>query len=161
MFDLFNPLQQDLTAKALSRNETRLPDILCLQEIESLIALRAFNERHLGSHYTHALLIDSRDFRQIDVGVPTNLEILSAPTHVDDLDPKPDDPKRPFLFSRDCLEVELALPGGDRLTEHVALAGNLDQRRVAVAHVDVGDLEISHSPPRFAIGTGRSRYLRR
>lgn len=116
MFDLFNPLQRDLTAKALSRNETGFPEVLCLQEIESLIALRAFNERHLGNHYTRALLIDSRDFRQIDVGVLTRLEILRARTHVDDLDPKPDDPKRPFLFSRDCLEVELALPGGRRLT---------------------------------------------
>ena len=48
MFDLFNPLQRDLTAKALKRGGTRLPEVLCLQEIESLIALRAFNERHLG-----------------------------------------------------------------------------------------------------------------
>jgi endonuclease/exonuclease/phosphatase family metal-dependent hydrolase len=116
MFDLFNPLQRELTAKALSRDGVGLPDVLCLQEIESLIALRTFNERHLGSYYKRALLVDSRDFRQIDVGVLTNLEILSARTHVDDLDPKPDDPKRPFLFSRDCLEVELALPGARRLT---------------------------------------------
>jgi endonuclease/exonuclease/phosphatase family metal-dependent hydrolase len=116
MFDLFNPLQRDLTAKALSRDGAELPDILCLQEIESLIALRAFNERHLGGHYTRAVLIDSRDFRQIDVGVLTTLEILSVRTHVDDLDPTPDDPKRPFLFSRDCLEVEFALPGNRQLT---------------------------------------------
>src|SRR3954447_22055397 len=116
MFDLFNPLQRDLTAKALKRGGTGLPELLCLQEIESLIALRAFNERHLGGHYKRALLVDSRDFRQIDVGLLTNLEILSVRTHVDDLDPKPDDPKRPFLFSRACLEVELALRGGRRLT---------------------------------------------
>jgi hypothetical protein len=44
------------------------------------------------------------------VGVRTNPEILGARSHVDDLDPKPDDSKRPFLFSRDCFEVELALP---------------------------------------------------
>jgi hypothetical protein len=49
MFDLFNPLQRDLTAKALKRGATGLPEVLCLQEIESLIALRAFNERHLGA----------------------------------------------------------------------------------------------------------------
>ena len=41
MFDLFNPLQRDLTAKALKRGGTKLPEVLCLQEIESLIALRA------------------------------------------------------------------------------------------------------------------------
>jgi len=45
MFDLFNPLQRDLTARALSQDGGGLPDILCLQEIESLIALRAFNDR--------------------------------------------------------------------------------------------------------------------
>lgn len=116
MFDLFNPRQRRLTAKALSRDGGLFPDILCLQEIESLIALRTFNEKHLGSHYKRALLVDSRDFRQIDVGILTNLEILSVRSHVDELDPKRDDPERPFLFSRDCLEVELALPGNRRLT---------------------------------------------
>jgi len=116
MFDLFNPLQRQLTAQALSRDDSGLPDVLCLQEIESLIALRTFNEKHLGSHYKNALLIDSRDFRQIDVGLLTNLELLSVRTHVDELDPVPDDPKRPFLFSRDCLEIEVALPEGRRLT---------------------------------------------
>lgn len=116
MFDLFNPLQRELTARALSRDGVGLPEVLCLQEVESLIALRAFNERHLGSHYQRALLVDSRDFRQIDVAVLTNLEILGVRSHVDDLDPKPDDPKRPFLFSRDCLEVVVALPNGQPLT---------------------------------------------
>jgi endonuclease/exonuclease/phosphatase family metal-dependent hydrolase len=81
-----------------------------------LIALRTFNEKHLGSHYKYALLVDSRDFRQIDVAVLTNLEVLGFRSHVDDLDPTPDDPARPYLFSRDCLEIELALPGNRRLT---------------------------------------------
>ena len=43
MFDLFNPDQRKLTARALSRDGSGLPDVLCLQEIESLIALRVFN----------------------------------------------------------------------------------------------------------------------
>jgi hypothetical protein len=78
MFDLFNPLQRELTAKALARDGGVLPEVLCLQEVESLIALRAFNERHLGDHYKRALLVDSRDFRQIDVGVLTNLDKTEA-----------------------------------------------------------------------------------
>jgi endonuclease/exonuclease/phosphatase family metal-dependent hydrolase len=119
LFELFNPQQRELTARALSRDGATFPDLLCLQEIESLIALREFNERHLGSFYKHALLVDSRDFRQIDVAVLTNLEILSARTHVDDLDPTPDDPKRPWLYSRDCLEVTVALPGQRQLTVFV------------------------------------------
>jgi hypothetical protein len=36
MFDLFKPLQRKLTARALSRDGEPYPDILCLQEIESL-----------------------------------------------------------------------------------------------------------------------------
>lgn len=89
---------------------------MCLQEVESLIALRTFNERHLNSHYQHALLVDSRDFRQIDVAVLTNFDILGVRSHVDDLDPKASDPKRPWLFSRDCLEVVVGLHTGQPLT---------------------------------------------
>jgi endonuclease/exonuclease/phosphatase family metal-dependent hydrolase len=115
LFELFNPIQRELAAKAITRDDTILPDVLCLQEVESLIALRAFNERHLGSAYRFALLVDSRDFRQIDVAILSRLPILDVQTHVDDLDPLPDDPKRPWLFSRDCLELEFAL-GARRLT---------------------------------------------
>ena len=117
LFELYNPSQRALTAKALSRdNSAALPDVLCLQEIESLIALRKFNEDHLGSYYKRALLIDSRDFRQIDVAVLTNLDILSVRTHVDDRDPQAVNPEWPFMFSRDCLEVEVLLPAARRLT---------------------------------------------
>ena len=115
LFELFNPIQRELAARAITGDGTIVPDILCLQEVESLIALRAFNERHLKSAYRYALLVDSRDFRQIDVAILSRLPILDVQSHVDDLDPLPDDPKRPWLFSRDCLEVEFAL-GTRRLT---------------------------------------------
>jgi endonuclease/exonuclease/phosphatase family metal-dependent hydrolase len=80
------------------------PDLLCLCEIESMLALRVFNEENLGGHYPYALLIDSYDFRQIDVAVLSRKEIISVRTHVDDLD---SDGQR--IFSRDCLEVTVAL----------------------------------------------------
>jgi nitrite reductase/ring-hydroxylating ferredoxin subunit len=116
-FDVFNADQRQLAALALARGgEHPLPDLVVLQEIESLIALRVFNERYLGGYYTEALLVDSRDYRQIDVGV------LAAPTvqldqvriHVDLL-AKPGEqfkPDWPWQFSRDCLEVEVRLAGG-------------------------------------------------
>ena len=94
-----------------------------LQEIESLIALRVFNERYLGGHYTQALLVDSRDYRQIDVGVlaaPT-VQLDQVRTHVDLL-AKPGEqfkPDWPWQFSRDCLEVEARLPGGRTFTVFV------------------------------------------
>ena len=127
LFDLFNVEQRRMAARVLTGDGTRdLPEVLCLQEVESLIALRRFNELHLGAAYPYALLIDSRDFRQIDVAVLSRFPIISARSHVDDLDPMPDDPARPWLFSRDCVEVEIALgpdagtdTGADRLTVFV------------------------------------------
>lgn len=112
---LFNPEQRELAAKVITRDGTGFPDIVCLQEVESLIALRRFNEVHLGGAYKYALLIDSRDFRQIDVGILSNVEIRDVRSHVDDLDPTPDNPLDPWLFSRDCLEIEFDL-GSRQLT---------------------------------------------
>lgn len=110
-FRLFNPLQRDLAAMAITGDGTRLPDVLCLQEVESLIALRSFNEQHLRSAYRYALLIDSRDMRQIDVGVLSNLPIAAVRTHVDDRK-VPADRRDPYLFNRDCVEVTVELPDG-------------------------------------------------
>lgn len=122
LFDLFNPAQRDLEALAITRGGTVLPDVLLLQEVESLIALRKFNEDYIGKKmkkkFKYALVIDSRDFRQIDVGILSNLDILDIRSHVDDIDPEPESKKNPYVFSRDCLEVALALNGGgsQRLT---------------------------------------------
>jgi endonuclease/exonuclease/phosphatase family metal-dependent hydrolase len=116
LMTLFNPEQRELAARALTNDETDLPDIVCLQEVESLLALRRFNEENLQRQYRYALLIDSRDFRQIDVGILSNLEILDIRTHVDDLDPQPDSPTNPWLFSRDCVEIEVALTGNRQLS---------------------------------------------
>jgi hypothetical protein len=108
---VFNATQRELAARALTRGgEHPLPDLMVLQEIESLIALRVFNERYLGGHYTQALLVDSRDYRQIDVGVlaGSTVQILDVRTHVDLL-AKPGEvykPDWPWQFSRDCLEVQ-------------------------------------------------------
>jgi endonuclease/exonuclease/phosphatase family metal-dependent hydrolase len=112
-FELFNPIQRELAALALSRGGATFPDVVLLQEVESLIALRTFNEEKLGAHYDHALLIDSRDLRQIDVGILSRLPILSTRTHVDDTDPQA---AADWLFSRDCLEVTVALPQHRQLT---------------------------------------------
>ena len=114
-FEIFAPEMRQLGATLLKRGGTRLPDVICFQEVESLLALRAFNDLHLGKHYKYALLVDSYDLRQIDVGLLSNLEILSVRSHVDDRDPRA---TRDRLFSRDCLEVVLALnrSGSQRLT---------------------------------------------
>jgi endonuclease/exonuclease/phosphatase family metal-dependent hydrolase len=115
-FELFNPLQRELAARALTGDGSSFPDILLLQEVESLIALRAFNEGPLGGRYKEAVLIDSYDLRQIDVGVLSQLPIVSIRTHVDDLDPRSTGTR---LFSRDCLEVVFELRSGRTLTVFV------------------------------------------
>lgn len=106
-FSQLKPEQRQLGADVLRLPDGTLPDILCVQEVESLLALRLFNEESLGGHYAHAALIDSRDLRQIDVGILSTRPIVSLRTHVDMTDP--DDTGFPWLFSRDCLEVTIAL----------------------------------------------------
>lgn len=120
-FEIFGPQQRDLTAQAIRGSAGgSYPEILCLQEVESLLALREFNAAHLDGFYTNALVVDSRDFRQIDVALLTVQPILALRTHVDELAKgaaaKLVDDDRPQLFSRDCLEVDLALPDGAVLT---------------------------------------------
>ncbi len=104
MFEPYNKEQVKLCADAL-KGANGLPDILCLCEVESLLALRVFNEENLGSHYNQALLIDSYDFRQIDVAILSRREIAQVRSHVD----VPEDNGKGHLFSRDCLEVVLNL----------------------------------------------------
>lgn len=66
-FEIFNPVQREFAGRALTNNGQSYPDVMCLQEVESLLTLRQFNEEFLGNKYKYALLVDSRDFRQIDV----------------------------------------------------------------------------------------------
>jgi hypothetical protein len=82
-------------------------------EVENLLALRKFNEGFFEGHYDYTLIVDSRDFRQIDVGILTTKDIISVKSHVDD-----QDKKGKFIFSRDCLEVVIGLnkSGSKRLT---------------------------------------------
>ena len=114
--ELFNPEQRALSAMALTGNGNSYPDVICMQEVESLLSLRMFNREHLEGQYPYAVLIDSYDFRQIDVGVLSRLPILNVRTHVDEKQQYPHDPKRPWLFSRDCLEVEVDLGKPGSLT---------------------------------------------
>ena len=109
-FDIFNNTQRTLAARALTQDGQVSPDVICLQEVESLIALRVFNELYLENAYPYALLIDSRDLRQIDVGILSNLPITRARSHVDDF-VKNGEFKGTPLFSRDCLEVTLEYNG--------------------------------------------------
>ena len=107
-------------------------DILCLQEVDSMEALKAFEYGYLfrmvGAGYRHKYLVEGNDSRGIDVGVMMRdetadgekIEIVDIRSHAAltyrDLDlftpalaatAKPDD----RIFKRDCLEMELKIGG--------------------------------------------------
>ena len=114
-------------------------DILCLQEVDSMEALKAFEYGYLfrmvGAGYRHKYLVEGNDSRGIDVGVMMRdetrdgekIEIVDIRSHAaltyGDLDlftpalaanAKPDD----RIFKRDCLELELKI-GGQPLALYV------------------------------------------
>lgn len=100
-----------LTARALLQPEGQLPDILCLQEVENIQAIRVFNDRYLGGAYPYSLLIDGYDERNIDVGLLSLFPIRGVRSHIDDRDAQGQ-----RVFSRDCLEAEIELRDGATLT---------------------------------------------
>jgi endonuclease/exonuclease/phosphatase family metal-dependent hydrolase len=109
---VWDAVRREVAASALVEPDGRLPDILCFQEVENIEASRIMNERYLGNHYAHSLLIDAYDPRNIDVGVLSTLPIINIRSHIDDVVGGGTMPFR----SRDCLEISFELPDGEELT---------------------------------------------
>jgi endonuclease/exonuclease/phosphatase family metal-dependent hydrolase len=92
------------------------PDVLGVVEAEDRTALGRFSHdlvRPLaGWEPEHVMLVDGNDSRGIDVGLMCRggFPIGALTSHVDD---RAADGQR--IFSRDCPEYEVALPGGARL----------------------------------------------
>jgi endonuclease/exonuclease/phosphatase family metal-dependent hydrolase len=88
-------------------------DVLCVVEVEDRLTLDRFNKQVIsedgGCVYPFNLLIDGNDPREIDVGLLSKHEIISVRSHIADVD------AQGVIFSRDCAEFEIVLPGGDRL----------------------------------------------
>jgi endonuclease/exonuclease/phosphatase family metal-dependent hydrolase len=97
-------------------------DVICLIEVESRPLLQKFHDDLLvkqflkparKSSYEFIILIDGNDERGIDVAVMSRLPILWVRSHIHE--------KREYngkmvpTFSRDCLEVQIELPGERRL----------------------------------------------
>ena len=117
----------DFRARGRGPDDKKLPDILCLVEVDSMDALRLFNEKYLDSHYDYAILIDGNDPRRIDVGLLSKYKIKSISTNIYEPYEKTEgrrgsttittttSSKRKYLFSRDCLIVEVEIPGADKI----------------------------------------------
>lgn len=105
--------------------DARRPDILIAVEVENRPTLERFNEQVLKAQfdfqYPHFMAIDGNDQRGIDLGIFSRFPIVEIRSHVDDLKP---DGRR--LFSRDCPEFDLVLPGGERL---IVLANHFKSKR--------------------------------
>ena len=84
-------------------------DILCTVEMDDRYTLRhvATSPRlPKPTRFSSAMLIDGNDDRGIDVGVLSKAPITELRSHVDDRDADG------VVFSRDCLEAKVELPGG-------------------------------------------------
>ena len=119
-------LKRKAVNAAATRNTGRVvadmaADVLAVIEAEDRPALQRFNEDVLplgfphGAApfaYRHVMLIDGNDDRGIDVGLLTRdgFAIGRLRSHVDERTASGED-----LFSRDCAEYEVALPGGKSL----------------------------------------------
>jgi endonuclease/exonuclease/phosphatase family metal-dependent hydrolase len=90
-------------------------DIQAFVEVEDRPTLVRFNEEILGGLFAaklaHVRLLDGNDDRGIDVGLmtKTGFEIQAIRTNVDIPDPGA---AGALLFSRDCADYEIAVPGG-------------------------------------------------
>ena len=112
---------RDLTASAIRREDQddnvdyAMPDILCMQEVDSMDALRLFNEENLDNYYPYAILLDSHDPRRIDVAVLSRYKIKSLITNM--YEPyEGANSHQKYLFSRDCLEINFEITNTKSLT---------------------------------------------
>ena len=107
----FNEVARANTARVIRSVNA---DVCCLIEVESRPILKHFCVERLprtGSfrNYHHLMLIDGNDNRGIDVALASRFPIRRLRSHVDDRDGSSE------IFSRDCLELEVELPGGASL----------------------------------------------
>ena len=93
-----------LTAKVIAEVDA---DIIGVVEAEDRPSLRRF-DRDLVGRYRHVMLVDGNDDRGIDVGLmtKTGFDIIDVRSHVDDED------ETGLVFSRDCADYRVQIPGG-------------------------------------------------
>ena len=112
-------LKRDPLPTAAQRNTAKVikavdADVQCVVEVEDRLTLEQFSKALLtgSAAYPYNLLIDGNDPRGIDVGLLSRFPMASVNTHVFD---KPSRASKSRIFSRDCLQVEIALPGKAQL----------------------------------------------
>jgi endonuclease/exonuclease/phosphatase family metal-dependent hydrolase len=102
---------QSNTAKVI---EAVNADVQCLVEVEDRLTVEQFSNTFFtgNASYPYNAVFDGNDTRGIDVGLLSRFEIRTIKTHI--FDPG-GAIKGKRTFSRDCLEVQVALPNGKPL----------------------------------------------
>ncbi|MGB8657914.1 MAG: endonuclease/exonuclease/phosphatase family protein [Candidatus Zixiibacteriota bacterium] len=110
-FDISDPKEKEITGKTIKGLNA---DVVALQEIENLDTLKRFRDLYLGGRkaYPYAVMVDGNDPRLIDVAVLSRLPLV----HVRSYQHFWVDAWKYYLFSRDCLEVDVQLPDDSTIT---------------------------------------------
>lgn len=101
-FEVVKDAERSITAAAILELKA---DIIALQEVEGMDALKNFNAAFLNGKYKYKMLIDGNDPRLIDVALLSKYPIDYAQTHQFRRN------SSSYIFSRDCLEVALTIDG--------------------------------------------------
>lgn len=102
-------------------------DVVGLMEVETLAVLQRLNRDALSDlGYREAILLEGNDpERGIDVALLSRFPVSQVVSHAQETWIGPDGVER-RLFSRDCLECHVSLPGGDTL---VVLVNHFKSKR--------------------------------
>ena len=101
---LIQPMPEEQRKTLAERIKAMDLDVLAVQEVEDIEALRDFNRFDLNRMYRYVALLEGNDARFIDVGVLSKLPLGAVTSWQHEVHPA--DAARP-VFARDLLEVDV------------------------------------------------------